>query len=92
MTSAGRAWCGKCGWLLSGRVEDVGQARSGAFVLCALGRIGQAFQVAHDVAVAYAKYRFGDQLRDVTIDGEGGIVGVVVKALHTISFVHTVQL
>jgi hypothetical protein len=61
-------------------------------VLCALGRIGQAFQVAHDVAVAYAKYRFGDQLRDVTIDGEGGIVGVVVKALHTISFVHTVQL
>jgi hypothetical protein len=92
MTSAGRAWCGKCGWALSGRMEDAGQTRSGAFALCALGRIGQAFQVAQDFSIAYAQYRYGDQIENVRIDGKGGIVGWVrAKALHSVSFVHKVD-
>jgi hypothetical protein len=92
MTSAGRAWCGKCGWQLSGRMEDAGQARSGAFALCALGRVGQAFQFAQDFAVAYAKYHHGDQFRDVMLDGAGGLVVTsATKGLHSDAFVHTVD-
>lgn len=65
MASSGCAVCGNCDWQLSGRMDDVGEARSARFAFAALATIGLAFRVfallqfgAHDT-VDEIRARFG---------------------------------
>lgn len=39
----GRALCGRCGWRISARLEEVGTARSSRFAIFALASIGANF-------------------------------------------------
>lgn len=48
--TAGRVFCGVCGWALSGRLDDAGSARSGRFALAALATIGSAIAWATEPA------------------------------------------
>lgn len=40
--TAGRVFCGECGWALSGRLDDAGSERSARFAIAALATIGSA--------------------------------------------------
>lgn len=46
MASSGRTTCWRCGWQLSGRLEDVGEVRSARFAYAALARVGEALHQA----------------------------------------------
>lgn len=46
MTTNGRAFCGRCTWALSGRLEDAGEQRSARFALFVLAWIGLIVGVA----------------------------------------------
>jgi hypothetical protein len=92
ITSAGRAVCGNCGWAVSGRLDDAGEERSARFALCALARIGEAVAVAQEVAVAFMQEQHGEHVRDVRLDGDGGIIATLTQVIHQAAFTHRVLL
>ena len=49
--SSGRARCGRCGWVMSARMADVGTTGSARFSQAALARVGQAIALAVDEVV-----------------------------------------
>jgi hypothetical protein len=46
MSSSGRAFCGRCQWQLSARLEDLGELRSARFAMFVLAWIGMIVGVA----------------------------------------------
>lgn len=46
MQSSGAAWCGRCGWRLSARPQDVGTMGGALFAYAALGRVGEVVALA----------------------------------------------
>jgi hypothetical protein len=46
MASSGRAFCGRCQWQLSGRLDDLGSLRSGRFAMFVLAWIGMIVGIA----------------------------------------------
>lgn len=87
VTTNGRAFCSYCGWQVV--------PRSGQLALLALGRIGQTFAIAHEVAKAYVESyltELGHRVSDVQLDGAGGFTYCLDIELKQITFTHRIDL